>query len=1308
MMVCDTTFVTFNVIPQIRPSVTQAFDVNVFADSVSQTTCLFTNPRDQFSVCGDVSNGTTTFDANNCVVYEPNPGFTGSDMLCVVSCEQVPGGGTICDTTFVNFTVIPQTQPTVTQTIEVTIFVDNASPTTCLFTNPRDQFSVCGDVSNGTTTFDANDCVVYQPNPGFIGMDTLCVVSCDLPGGTVCDTTFAIFTVIPQSNVDTISLTNFGDARFNLCNGLPITGPFSSVAVCGVTGPFTAAVSPDGNCVVADPDDGVSGTGEICVTFCSVSTPIVCQDVVFIITQTPSCTPALFAQDTVTLGASNGDVEYCLADGADLSDFEIFINGTLTIPTTDPNCVTTVGGGGGGQDVFFYPLLFIDDGPLRIDAWDINGNTILNIETNGFAQLADTMSFFDPGNDWTYDAAEQGLVATGTVGNFSQLILFDMSFGTTFTIPIETLQSGGGGGGGTTVDGSVITIPSAGIFDIEVIALDGSCGDRLVINREGFGPPPTPQIDTVMFAAVADQLNGPFCLDVSELGDVPTSIASCGDPVNGAITFPTFECLNYQPNPGFVGNDTACVVICTNGGSLCDTTIVILTVTDNSACPDIWTEMTASTATDSCDANVSICLPALPDEFFNYTVSVDGVVRTDALACGADTVTIYSYADVAGQGQAGPYRIEDYTVSTGTFTANVDNVDRLLDSLNRWDPNGNWMINPNNFTIFGGVSGFPYDTINLRQIASDTLNRLVPVTTLIENQIGFDLPVGSFSIGVTDNRTNCTDTLRYNVICTVGNDCPDIMPADGTDLTLIDCDGSTAFELLSPTTDPGDLEISVDGVLVSQTANATSAVIFLGQGMFEVRVVDPIRGCSNTFIVNVVCGTCLGPIPSDTIGLGADCSGPNLELCLPAAPDVLQTYAITLDGQPYTGALGDCDEVLTFVFDIFELPDGGTAGPYTIDSFRINGQFFSTDVATVEAMADTLDVWDATGTWRFDAAENLILGGNPQTDYSDLFVTPIATGIQTQIGLDQLLVAQGTVITIPTGPTTRLLTFDNGVDCVQEVTVNIACLSNSTAIDTIPVMGDIEFCVDESELTGPIVSLVNVCPDPAAAATFDFDGQLGCVTATGITPGSVTACLVACDANGVCDTTFYTVVVTPNGSGGIDAVDDVIRIRLDEVGTTSVTGNDIFDGALSSITIVEGPSRGMAILNNDGTLTYTPNAGECGFTDSLTYQICQGNICDRAVVLIDVRCELVEAFNGFSPNGDGINDQFRFIGLEDFPNNTLTIYNRWGNEVFEADNYQNDWEGTFDGKILIDGTYFWTLEIEGEDSPLVGYLQINR
>ena len=72
--------------------------------------------------------------------------------------------------------------------------------------------------------------------------------------------------------------------------------------------------------------------------------------------------------------------------------------------------------------------------------------------------------------------------------------------------------------------------------------------------------------------------------------------------------------------------------------------------------------------------------------------------------------------------------------------------------------------------------------------------------------------------------------------------------------------------------------------------------------------------------------------------------------------------------------------------------------------------------------------------------------------------------------------------------------------------------------------------------------------------------------------------------------------------------------------------------------------------------------------------------------------EIVTLFvpNVFTPNGDGKNDTFEIAGLDLFKANKLIIFNRFGNEVFRAENYQNNWRG--DG--LLEGTYFYYLEIE--------------
>jgi gliding motility-associated-like protein len=87
----------------------------------------------------------------------------------------------------------------------------------------------------------------------------------------------------------------------------------------------------------------------------------------------------------------------------------------------------------------------------------------------------------------------------------------------------------------------------------------------------------------------------------------------------------------------------------------------------------------------------------------------------------------------------------------------------------------------------------------------------------------------------------------------------------------------------------------------------------------------------------------------------------------------------------------------------------------------------------------------------------------------------------------------------------------------------------------------------------------------------------------------------------------------------------------------------------------------------------------------------------------------------FTPNSDGDNDYFEIVGLENYPINHLTIFNRWGNIVFETDNYTNDWQGTTNvnltlgGELLPTGTYFYILDLKQEDMEIFkGYVYIQR
>lgn len=81
--------------------------------------------------------------------------------------------------------------------------------------------------------------------------------------------------------------------------------------------------------------------------------------------------------------------------------------------------------------------------------------------------------------------------------------------------------------------------------------------------------------------------------------------------------------------------------------------------------------------------------------------------------------------------------------------------------------------------------------------------------------------------------------------------------------------------------------------------------------------------------------------------------------------------------------------------------------------------------------------------------------------------------------------------------------------------------------------------------------------------------------------------------------------------------------------------------------------------------------------------------------------------NVFTPNGDGKNDTFTIPDIAQFQENQLIIVNRWGGEVYQSKNYQNNWTGN----NLDEGTYFYSLKVKnnkGEQEEYKGYVTLLR
>lgn len=82
---------------------------------------------------------------------------------------------------------------------------------------------------------------------------------------------------------------------------------------------------------------------------------------------------------------------------------------------------------------------------------------------------------------------------------------------------------------------------------------------------------------------------------------------------------------------------------------------------------------------------------------------------------------------------------------------------------------------------------------------------------------------------------------------------------------------------------------------------------------------------------------------------------------------------------------------------------------------------------------------------------------------------------------------------------------------------------------------------------------------------------------------------------------------------------------------------------------------------------------------------------------------------GFSPNGDGANDTYVVLGLDAYPSNRFTVFNRWGNLVYEHLNYRNGWAGeNTEGQALPNGTYFVMLDLNEGGRILQNYVDLRR
>ncbi|MGZ3900794.1 MAG: gliding motility-associated C-terminal domain-containing protein, partial [Bacteroidia bacterium] len=144
------------------------------------------------------------------------------------------------------------------------------------------------------------------------------------------------------------------------------------------------------------------------------------------------------------------------------------------------------------------------------------------------------------------------------------------------------------------------------------------------------------------------------------------------------------------------------------------------------------------------------------------------------------------------------------------------------------------------------------------------------------------------------------------------------------------------------------------------------------------------------------------------------------------------------------------------------------------------------------------------------------------------------------------------------------------------------------------------------------------------------------------------------------------------------------------------------------------------------TYSWSPSsacpAGNCSSVDSLvpgTYSLVititntltakTQTIIPNPITINDLNgpCK-VKIYNAVTANGDGENDVWTIDNITEFPNNHVTIFNRWGLKVFETNNYdnaKNAWPQKDEVTKLVPSTYFYVLNL-GNGTTLKGWIEL--
>ncbi|MEL7425641.1 MAG: gliding motility-associated C-terminal domain-containing protein, partial [Bacteroidota bacterium] len=573
---------------------------------------------------------------------------------------------------------------------------------------------------------------------------------------------------------------------------------------------------------------------------------------------------------------------------------------------------------------------------------------------------------------------------------------------------------------------------------------------------------------------------------------------------------------------------------------------------------------------------------------------------------------------------------------------------------------------------------------DLTVTVSNTANFIVewapPVTPSGAETVTVSNP-GTYEVEVTDTTNGCSSTASVSVdgdnmppdviIATPASfDCPD-------EFITIDATGSGMAD------DFRGIQWFLNGDPIAGANDLTIDATMIGE--YTLQLTLESNGCTGESLLNLAAASplTLPQLPDLTNLDDLACDGSPVRIDASAAGNEADFSSITWTGGDFNQVSGfviDAQEATTYTLMVVldsPVPGCENSADYTVEPDP------DTPVAEVvtdaEAQCGIPAVLDASGSTA--PAMNITYQwvGTPALN-DPAAVSPEAT----EAGTYQLIVTN---------------TSNSCADTSEVVTVTFEFPDDADA------GADAASCDDIFDLSGNLptngANITGVWTT-ASGAVIDMPDNPVTMVSSLAQGGNVFTWTLSADD---CPNFSSDDVQITSASAPI-ANPDFLEIEADVLtGEVSLVANDILGGSTNfTITILNDPIFGTfdpAALEL-GTFALTLLPGQFGVS-TVDYEICSTDcpdLCSTSTLNIAVaQSDNPFVPNVVTPNGDGDNDDLVFDVItfsdpEEIPDNELIIFNRWGDIIFEAKPYNNDWNGlNQEGQPIPEATYYYVLRL---------------